>query len=299
MMRPAALALALALALAAPAAEASPLVAELTLPTAAQRSLAADIRAARAARPDVFARVRDLVGLRPAVYRATRAMRPSAARELRAMGPAALMPMLDVLAVSGYGRALSDDERDTLVLGALDAVGSLRDRRAEPVLRAAFERMRSPDAVRAAARALGALAGDGEVALLTAAARAPGMRQAAALEGLGVSRRTDAALAIADVLDGATDAAVVTGAARGLAEAGSTWAQHAAHRDAPLPRRCVEALLRAFVRGAADHEVMVAVAVSATYDTLLLLDAARADADAAARPRLEALSRIVRRGLAR
>jgi hypothetical protein len=142
-------------------------------------------------------------------------------------------------------------------------------------------------------------AGDGEVALLTAAARAPGMRQAAALEGLGVSRRPDAALAIAAVLDGATDAAVVTGAARGLAEAGSTWAQVAAHRTAPLPQRCVEALLRAFVRGAADHEVMVAIAAVATRDTLPLFDAALADADATARPRVARLSRIVRRGLAR
>ncbi len=293
-----AMAVSLALALSAPLAFSTPLLGEAVATTAMQRSFAADIRVARAAHPEHFSRVRDLAGLRPAVYRATRLQRPSVVRELRAMGRDAMLPMIDVLAVSGPARQLTDDERDTLVLASIEALGALRDRRAEPVLRGAFERMASPDAVRAAARALGTLNGDAEVALLTAAATVAGPRQSAALEGIGVTRRVTAARTLSNALDAATDEAVIVGAARGIAELGSTWAHAAAGRQVTLPHACHVALVRAFARGVAQHELMVAIGAVATAETLRVIEEARAGATGDTARRLDQLRRVVARGLA-
>jgi hypothetical protein len=288
---------ALSLSLLAPAAWASPLLGDAVVPAAVQRTLAADVRAARAANPVAFNRVRDLAGIRPAVYRATRLQRPSVVRELRAMGRDALFPMLDILAVSGASRALTADERDTLVLASIEALGALRDRRAEPVLRGAFERMTSPDAVRAAARALGTLNGDAEVALLTAAARAAGLRQAAALEGLGVTRRIEVAPTLTAALDSSEEATVL-GAARGLAELGSTWGQVASGHAVTLPYATHLALANAFARHTSSHELLVAISAVATHDTLRAIEAVRADATGDTATRLDSLRRVVARGLA-
>lgn len=300
MIRPRTIALALCLALAAAPAAAAPLLGEGALAPSAQRSLAASIRAERAAHPERFTRVHGLVGVQGRFYRTTRSQRPEVTQELRALGPDALLPMLDALAFSEYPRALSPDERDALELGLLDAVGALRDRRAEPVLRAAFERLTNPESIRAAARALGTLAGDGEVAALTAAARRPSARQAAALEGLGASRRADAARVLVEVLDATSDAAALEGAARGLAAVGSTWAQAADQHAVALPPNTADALVRAFVRApAARSELQVALAATASSDTLAALARARAGADAETARRLAAAERIVRRSLGR
>lgn len=289
--------LALTLSLVSASAFASPLLPERAMTSAAQRSLAADVRAERAAHPERFTRVQNLVSLRRRVYRASRAQRPSVVRELRALGPDALFPLLDVLAVSGPSPTLSADERAVLTLGALDALATLRDARAEPVLRAAFERTDDPDTLRAAARALGAVNTDSAVAMLTTAARTAGIRQPAALEGLGVTRRRDAALTLASVLDDARDDATVTAAARGLAEAGSTWAMASSGRTAALPVACHTSLVHALVRGVAAPDVQRALAAVATDETLRQLDAARASADAAAQARIATATRIVRRSL--
>lgn len=289
---------ALSLSLLASAASASPLLGDAVVPAAVQRTLAADVRAARASNPVAFNRVRDLAGIRPAVYRATRLQRPTVVRELRAMGRDALFPMLDILAVSGASRTLTADERDTLVLASIEALGALRDRRAEPVLRGAFERMTSPDAVRTAARALGTLNGDAEVTLLTAAARAEGPRQAAALEGLGVTRRIAVAPTLTAALESADEATVV-GAARGLAELGSTWAQAASGHPVTLPYATHLALVNAYARRTSSHELLVAISAVATADTLRAIDSVRAGATGDTATRLEALRRIVARALTR
>jgi len=302
MIRPRTIALALALSLLPAAAAAAPLLGPSALAPQAQRALSASIRADRAAHPEHFARVHNLIGLQGRFYRTTRARTPEVTQELRALGADALLPMLDALAFSDYPRALSPEEREALEVGVLNALSALRDRRAEPVLRAAFERLSAPESVRAAARALGSLAGDGEVAALTAAARQAGPRQAAALEGLGVTRRADAARVIAEVLDASSDVAAITGAARGLAEAGSTWAAAADGHTVALPPTVATSLVRAFVRvPAARDELMVPIAATATRDTLTAVEAeiARGAADATTARNLATLHRIVRRSLAR
>lgn len=288
--------LAVALSLATASALASPLLGASALPAAAQRALAADLRAARAQHPEHFARVADLAGLRPSVYRASRLQRPSVVRELRAMGRDALMPMLDLLAGAGPSRALTAAERDTLVLASLDALGALRDRRAAPVLQSAFAYVSAPEELRAAARSLAQLGGDSELAALTSAASTPGLRQPAALEALGVTRRVEFARTLTDALS-STDAAVVTGAARGLAELGSTWAQAATAQRVALPRETHAALVSAWLRGLSRSDLSVALSAVATADTLAAIDAAAASASASDARALAQLRRIVARSV--
>jgi hypothetical protein len=289
-----------ALACATPSLTAAPLLGEQALPATVQRTLANAIRAERALHPEHFARVNALVGLQGRFYRSTRSRSPEVVQELRALGRDALFPMLDLLAFSEYPRALTAEEREALELGILEALGALRDRRAEPVLRAAFDRLTHPESLRAAARALGALAGDGEVAALAVVARRIGPRQSAALEGLGFSRRADAARVIVEVLESTNDTEAVVGAARGLAEAGSTWASAADGHTVALPPDTVEALVRAFVRVPdARGELQVALASMASRATLDALARARAAADATTARHLAATERIVRRSLER
>lgn len=290
--------LAVSLALMAPAmASATPLLGDNMVPASAQRALVAQIRAERVQHPESFARVSDLVGVRPEYYLTTRSRRPSVARELSVLGPQALLPMLDVLAVSGYPRALAPEEQQILEVGLLEAVGHLRDRRAEPVLRAAFDRMTSAEVLRAAARGLGALGGDGEIALLSAAARASGPRQLAALEGIGVSRRPEAAQVLIEVIDGAREDEVIQAASRGLAEVGSSWAHAATGTRTDLSERSTEALVRAFVRtrGAARGAVQMAVLAVGSREAPRFIQAAMPSADADTRAALTSLERMVRR----
>lgn len=285
------------------------------LPATVQRSLADQVRVARARTPAVFAAVADLRGVRPDVYRATRYRRPAVVRELRGLGADALLPMLDVLAVHGYPRALSTEERDALESGLLEAVGELRDRRAEPVLRAAFLGLSREASVRAAAQGLGNLCGDGEVALLLGHARDAGTRGAAALEGLGRCRRPEAIRPLASALDTLTDADAVRAAARGLANAGSTWAQQSAAvagqggvaMDPTIPALAVGTLVRAYARALASgadeqvrNELAYAVlAVGHADGPRLLTDAAHAATTPAARSALEALAATAQRALGR
>jgi hypothetical protein len=312
--------LAFAAALAASPAAASPLLraadgtagAMSQLPPAAQQTLAGQVREARSRAPAAFTSVGNLAGLRPVVYRATRYRRPSVARELRGLGAGALLPMLDVLAVGGYPHALSPDERDVLEAGLLDAVGALRDARAVPVLRAAFLGATADASVVAAAQGLGELCGDPEVALLVGHRHDAGARGRAALEGLGRCRRAESVRPLAAVLDGATDPETIRAAARGLAHAGSTWAQqiavegHRAH-DPAVPALAARALVSAYARAldaAAEQpvrdELMFAVlAVGHPDGPRLLSEAAARAARPADCAALTALAATARRSLGR
>jgi hypothetical protein len=228
----------------------------------------------------------------------TRLRRPSVARELAALGRDALLPMLELLALRDYPRALDAEEQATLEVALLEAVAALRDRRAAPVLRLALETRDHPDALRAAARGLGALAGNDDVSFLIATSQRTGPRALAALEGLGAARRDDATQALIAVLERSTDVAVVNAAAHGLSEAGTSWGTSAA---TTLPSRCSAALLRALLRvpEAARGELQVAIVAVAAPDALAQLAAARTQThDPALRARLVSLERMVRRQLA-
>lgn len=289
--------LALAALLAAGAAGADPLLGAGALPAFPARLLAEQLRLDRRVHPEVWERVANLQGVRPEAYLATRARRPSVSRELAMMGPDALLPMLDLLVGGGYPRALSDEERSALTLGALEAVASLRDRRASPVLRAAFLQVTDPAQMRAAARGIAALGAPEDLAFLAAHLDAPGGRGLAALEGFGASRSRAALDAVATVLDAARDEATVRAAARALGEIGSSWAQRASGADADLPARAAEPLVRAFLRtaGRTREAAQVAILACGSPRAAALLAEALPAADAPTRARISSLIALLRR----
>jgi hypothetical protein len=288
--------LVLALSLVTTPLLASPLLGERALPTEAHRTLATRIRAERAAHPDYFATVAAIESMRPEVVRVSRSQHPTAVRTLRSMGANALYPLIDLLAFSSPPGTLNEESREVLEIAALQCLGELRDRRAEPVLRVAFERATSPDVALAAARALGSLGGDGEIALLSTAARSAGPRRVAAIEGLGRSRRADAVGVVLTLLETVRETEVTVAAAHALADAGSTWAQG---NNREVSVRCSEALVRAFVRSTASvrDEVQIALLSVATQETLANIQAARSGATEETLRRLVVLERMVRRSV--
>jgi hypothetical protein len=275
---------------------ASPLLGERALPPEAQRTLGTRIRAERAAHPEYFAAVAAIEGMRPEVVRVSRSQHPTAVRALRSMGANALYPMIDLLAFSSPPSTLNEESREVLEIAALQCLGELRDRRAAPVLRAAFEQAASPDVALAAAHALGSLGGDGEIALLSTAAQSVGPRRSAAIEGLGRSRRTDAVGVVLNLLETVRDTDVTVAAAHALADACSTWVQ-SSNREVSV--RCSAALVRAFVRTTAPvrEEVQIALLSVATQETLAHIQSARLGATAETLRRLVVLERMVRRNV--
>jgi hypothetical protein len=312
--------LACAAALVSPVASAAPLLraadgtagAMAMLSSAAQQSLAAQVREARSHARAAFSAVANLAGLRPAVYRTTRYQRPSVARELRGLGTGALLPMLDVLAVGGYPHSLNAEERDVLEVGLLDAVGVLRDTRAEPVLRAAFLGSPLDAGVLAAAQGLGALCRDSDIAMLVSHRGDAGARGAAAIEGLGHCRRIEAVRPLAAAMDGATAPETVRAAARGLAHVGSTWAQQVASNrrlpyDPAVPTLAAQSLVAAYTRAlesgadapVRDELAYAILAVGHANSPRLLTEAAQRTTQPAARTALGALAATARRALRR
>ena len=139
-----------------------------TLAPTAEHSLAASIAKARALHPAVFQKIARLPELAARLERHRRGRALALSPYLKSLGPDALFPMLEMLAVDAPARgSLKGDTWRDLRVGLIEAVGMLRDARAEPVLRATLEQNSEPAIVRAAAVALGRLGDD-------ASALAPG-----------------------------------------------------------------------------------------------------------------------------
>jgi len=272
------------------------------LPEAARVALMAAIAEARSRVPAAFAAIADLRSRLPDLDAARRGPIAPVTPLLRSLGPDALMPMLAELALDALPRgALADAAWTAWRSGLIEAVGALRDTRAEPVLAAALD---APDVdhavVRAAAEALGKLGTDAAVARLTALAARPGPKRTGVLAGMGACRRAACVGAISDALAGRLDEEVALLAVRSLGHAGSEWAWRTptlasgrAGLEAEVRAAAAAALVAAFVnhggdvRAAASNSLMT-VADPAT--PALIARAVRATGDAALRTELEALS---------
>ncbi|MFO0629404.1 MAG: hypothetical protein U0325_27765 [Polyangiales bacterium] len=227
-------------------ASADPLLGADALSPVSSRILAEQLRLDRRVHPAAWQRVADVQGIRPEVYLATRLRRPSVSRELRAMGGEAVLPLVDLLVGGGSPRAMSDEERAALTLGALEALAVQRDSRASGALRAAFLRVEDPAQRRAAARGVAALGTPDDLAFLVAQMATPGPRALAALEGLGALRARASLDLAATVLR--AQATPRPSRLRRALEIGSSWAQQAEAGDATLPAAAAEALVPAYLR---------------------------------------------------
>lgn len=282
----------------AASAAADPLLGADALTPVTARLLAEQARLDRRVHPAAWQRVADVQGVRPEVYLATRLRRPSVARELTAMGAEAVMPLVDLLAGGGFGRDLSDDERQALTLGALEALAAQRDPRASGVLRAAFTRLTDRGQLRAAARGIAGLGTAGDLAFLVSHLNDPGGRGLAALEGLGAQRSRASLDIAATALRATTDPDAVAAASRALGEIGSTWAQAAGAQGSSLPDAAAEALVPAFLRarGAARDAVQSAILACGAPRAAALLTAALPAADGPTQARIRFMVRAIQRG---
>ena len=238
------------------------------LSSEALTKLETQIQSERAANPKAFEAVKKVKGHRPEVYRNYRNPYPTTTRELRGLGKAALFPILEALAVKAPERgSLNDAEWDALKIGMLEAVGVIGDARARPVVLATFEAPGLGESVQlAAGRAVGRLAGDAELALLTKHAVKGDALLLAAIAGLGEMRRVESAQHLASLLSTTKDADVAKAAAEALGVLGSSWAWRALGPKAEatglaVRKVCAEALVPKLTRSQGQARIAVGDAI--------------------------------------
>jgi len=190
-------------------------------------SLRQEIAQARSRAPEAFARVEALraqiVAHPPAWER-----RANVSRAMKALGPDALMPLVALLSDGAQLQGAPAGVQTMLRVGALEAIGALRDRRAAPVLRQILDgNERNAPVDRAAAEALGMLADDDSIAYLAAQAVAGDARERAAIAGLGFARRAPAVVALRARLDSGPSESLVEPLAEAMGWLGSSWAWQA------------------------------------------------------------------------
>lgn len=246
----------------------------------------------------------------PAIARRQRGRVVSLVQPLRAMGGAALMPMLAELAIDSQGRgSLTDRAWRGWRVSLLEAVGSLRDARAAPVLEAIVKSdQRDAAVIRAGARALARLGTDRAATTLIRLVRGrDAKRRLAVLAGLGECRRLRVARELAAILRATDDEATQRLAIASLGQVGNIWAWRAAKRagrgggDA-IRRLALEALVSAYpgLSETSREAAAKAVLLISHPSTSARITAARANASAKKAGALDQLARrVVRDGLLR
>lgn len=204
----------------------------LGTPAQATPALQQEIAQARERSPEAFARLEALrvqvIAQPPAWER-----RGQVGRAMKALGADGLLPLLAMLTHLEPLRSASAAAREMLLVGAIEAVGALHDRRSAPVMRQLLDGPESSAApvARAAAEALGALAdlpdGDGELSFLVERATAGHPRERASIAGLGFARRPAAVAALRARLESAPSPGLTEVIAGAMGWLGSSWAWNA------------------------------------------------------------------------
>lgn len=288
-------------------------IAALTLMSPdAKADLQGDIAEARGRVPQVFRAVEDVVVHAEELDAKARARGIPFTPRLKALGPNALYPMLEVV-ITGKGvpKTLSPSARSALMIGLFEAIGSVRDERAVPVLEKELDRATDDRLVRATSAALARIGSDAAVAILERAAKAARARgdaglarERAVLGGLHDCRREAAARLLAARLDGGVDDATARIVLHSLGGVGNAWAWRAlpaSAESAPTRALATEALLRAYVARSGEVREAAAKALLVIDDPSLptLLARAKAGASPDARPALDALELRLRDNPAR
>lgn len=189
-------------------------------------ALQAAIASARAQNPAIFTRLADLPAVAADMDARKRGPLAPIAPRLKSLGPHALLPMLELLAFEAPERGeLTDSAWTAMRASLLEAVGRLRDSRAEPVLHAVLDSSEADFYVlRAAVEALGKLGGPAAITHLSALARTAGPKQAAAIAAIGYCRCEAVATLLAQLLREAADEDTARVLARSLSDVANSWA---------------------------------------------------------------------------
>jgi HEAT repeat protein len=173
-------------------------------------------------------------------------------RALKALGEHGLLPLLALITDEMALKQASPQTREIVLVGAIEAVGVLKDARSAAVMRAILDGPeQNPEIMRAAAVALGQLEDEESLAYLVSHAVPGDGRERAAITGLGYARRPLAARALSARLDARPEPAIAEKVADSMGFMGSSWAWITlgeAHADEGLALRAElsSALITAF-----------------------------------------------------
>lgn len=270
------------------------------LPEAARKTLQKDVAAFKAQNPKAFDRVRDIQGIKPEFYKQSRRPDPLATVELKRLGKDALLPMLSALALEVPAVTLSEKEKTAYIVGLLEASSALHDARGGAVYTAIFEsKGKNAEILRAAARAMGRLCSDTELASLKKHTAAGDALRAHAIDGLGECMRKESAEHLATMLAAAPDAAAAEPIATALGKVSSTWAWKAlgasqAQNAKVVQATAAKALVSAFVkhkeaRGATEK----ALRLAEPPEPQVLISSVRDKADADTKVALDKLAKAL------
>ncbi len=258
--------------------------------SAAHADLAKDIADARAQTPEVFRAVDDVVTHADELDARSRVRGIPFTQRFRALGRNALFPMLEIVQGSKpLPSKLTPSARDAVRVGLLEAIGSIRDDRAVPVLERELAQATDTRIVRAASTALARIGSDASLAILERAAasaqRTNVERERAVLEGLHDCRREGAAKLLVARLDQGADEPTLRIVVRSLGGVANAWAWRALPASPEMARTrdiASAALLRVYLSRSGDLREAAAKAILVVDDpaTPSLLTRARASATA-------------------
>ncbi len=269
------------------------------LPEKARAALSIEIETAKRERPRSFQAVGQLRQDLPMLDTQKRGRFAAIAPMLKPLGKEALLPMLEELAFRGKPQGtLTDSAWIAWRAGVIEAVGMLRDPRAEPVLVAILDGAETEyHVVHAAAAALGRLGTDAAVSKLVAMAKVAGVKQKAVFAGMGECRRTSIATALSSAAALATDAELARVIAHSLGDVGSAWAWQtpviaASGEEAPTRAIAAKALVDMFIVHEDSVRKMVSNALLVVDDSSTpgLIEAAKKGASPELAAKLDALT---------
>ena len=286
-------------AVAAPPASRGVALAPSELHVAELKQLRKDVAAQRAANPAVFDGVRKVLSQAAMRDRKRRGRFASLTRGLDALGDAALLPMLEQLALQGMERgSLTATAWLSVRVSLIESVGRKGDARAVPVLRQILQRNQEFWVVRAAAEALGRIGTDESANLLVAMAVQPGPERRAVLSAIGDCRRSVVVHALVKVLRGPLEYEERRLALAALGDVGNAWAWQTPRMkkrgEAAVVRSgAARALVSAFTRHHGDKvlalEIQKSLLLVEDMSTPGLIEGAKQGADKRLARRLDAL----------
>jgi HEAT repeat protein len=238
------------------------------LPVKVRTELRAEIDKARAETPELFKTVQEIAARAKEIDGAARKPGIPFTMHFKPLGNRALYPMLELLVFDSHtAKDLPPTAASALRLGLIEAIGSIRDERAIPVLTRILEIGRDDATVRASAEALSRIGTDQAMnAVLEAAtkARAPegsNDRERAVLSAMHDLRREAAARFLVRRLKDKVDAETARVILKSLGGVGNAWVWKTMsdRREEAATRSYVAAaLVDAFVRF--DRELREAAA---------------------------------------
>ncbi len=272
------------------------------LPAATQRELRTEIDKARAATPELFKAVADIAAQARELDANARKPGIPLTMHFKPLGNRALYPLLDALVFDAHVKDLPPSAASALRLGLIEAVGTIRDPHAIPVLAKILEVGRDDATVRASAEGLARIGTDDALTILTTAATkaktdAPGgARERAILSGLHDARREAAARHLAHRLEQSPDNETARVVVKSLGGVGNAWAWKTLPNQSEMSATrgiAANALVDAYVRFSGEVREQAAKAILVVDDpsTTTLIAQAKKGASGDLTTALEALER--------